>query len=328
MGVKKIKKDDMRLIHSGIFGIITTLILVFALLSVAFITGDAGILGIYLFLTFLSLAASRLFLAINFRYLADEKKMFPFIRNLVFSGLFLVASILCWVIKDFKILTLILAFVYIGCIIASRVCLIIEKHTIGSIVGNGLLIIVGALLIFTFLSLVFEKDPNLDGGALLVLMLIIIIISMFEVLGFAFSKIQLKGLIKIIRKTYVIEILFGMVILFISCSFYFSVMEDDMTSFGDGLWYSFAVITTIGFGDITAKTIIGRFLTVILGLYGIIVTASITSVIVNYYNEVKAGDINTDEEPAKIEQKEEEKKETPAIENKEEENPSSEDKPE
>ena len=119
-----------------------------------------------------------------------------------------------------------------------------------------------------------------------------------------------------------------MVILFISCSFYFSVMEDDMTSFGDGLWYSFAVITTIGFGDITAKTIIGRFLTVILGLYGIIVTASITSVIVNYYNEVKAGDINTDEEPAKIEQKEEEKKETPAIENKEEENPSSEDKPE
>lgn len=31
----------------------------------------------------------------------------------------------------------------------------------------------------------------------------------------------------------------------------------------------------------------GRFLSVILGIYGIIVVALITSVIVNFYNEVK-----------------------------------------
>ena len=52
------------------------------------------------------------------------------------------------------------------------------------------------------------------------------------------------------------------------------------------MWYCFAVITTIGFGDFVAKTLMGRVLTVILGLYGIVVVAIITSVIVNFYNAV------------------------------------------
>ena len=56
-------------------------------------------------------------------------------------------------------------------------------------------------------------------------------------------------------------------------------------TFGDGLWYSFATVTTIGFGDITATSNIGRVLTVFLGIYGIIVVAVITSIIVNFYNE-------------------------------------------
>lgn len=59
-------------------------------------------------------------------------------------------------------------------------------------------------------------------------------------------------------------------------------------TFGDALWYSFAVVTTIGFGDITAVTVPGRVISVILGLYGLIVVALITSIIVNFYTETKA----------------------------------------
>ena len=56
-------------------------------------------------------------------------------------------------------------------------------------------------------------------------------------------------------------------------------------TFGDSLWYCFTVVTTIGFGDITAKTLIGRVVTVVLGIYGIVAVAVITSIIVNFYNE-------------------------------------------
>jgi hypothetical protein len=44
-------------------------------------------------------------------------------------------------------------------------------------------------------------------------------------------------------------------------------------------------VTTIGFGDLTAVTDFGRILSVILGAYGIVVVALITSIIVNFYGE-------------------------------------------
>ena len=59
-----------------------------------------------------------------------------------------------------------------------------------------------------------------------------------------------------------------------------------MTSYVDSLWYSFAVITTIGFGDVTVSTTLGRILSVILGISGIVVVALFTSIIVNFYNEM------------------------------------------
>ena len=43
--------------------------------------------------------------------------------------------------------------------------------------------------------------------------------------------------------------------------------------------------STIGFGDIVATTVIGKIITVILSLYGILVTAMITGTIVSYYTE-------------------------------------------
>ena len=57
---------------------------------------------------------------------------------------------------------------------------------------------------------------------------------------------------------------------------------------------------------------ISRVLSVILGIYGIIVVASITSVIVKYYNEVKSEEketkkIDQNEEPQEEEEPHEEK---------------------
>lgn len=70
--------------------------------------------------------------------------------------------------------------------------------------------------------------------------------------------------------------------------------EPKFENFGDALWYCFAVVTTIGFGDYAASTIIGRILTVILGLYGLVVVAIITSVVVNFYNEIKGKEMFED----------------------------------
>ena len=79
----------------------------------------------------------------------------------------------------------------------------------------------------------------------------------------------------------------ALLLMIIACSSIMSTLEPNMENYGDALWYCFAIVTTIGFGDVTAVTLFGRVLSVILGVYGIIVVALITSIIVNFYNEMK-----------------------------------------
>ncbi len=91
----------------------------------------------------------------------------------------------------------------------------------------------------------------------------------------------------IVRKTKVIEELLGLLSSMMIFAFFLVRIEPGITSYGDGLWYTFAVVTTIGFGDIIVVTIVGRILSVILGLYGLFIVAIITSVVVNYYQAHK-----------------------------------------
>lgn len=96
-----------------------------------------------------------------------------------------------------------------------------------------------------------------------------------------------RRLIHIIKETKVIEELIGLGILISIFSLIFLRIEPNVITYIDALWYSFAVVTTIGFGDIVIVTLLGRILSVILGIAGIINVAIITSVVVNYYQANK-----------------------------------------
>lgn len=91
---------------------------------------------------------------------------------------------------------------------------------------------------------------------------------------------------KILKKMNVDKIVVSFILLMIVCSFLLTLVEPEINDIFTGLWYSFVAFTTIGFGDIVAITLIGRIITVILSLYGIILVAIMTGVLVSYYQEL------------------------------------------
>lgn len=73
---------------------------------------------------------------------------------------------------------------------------------------------------------------------------------------------------------------------FIVIAFIIPLIEPNINGFGNGLWYCFSAVTTIGFGDLTAVTTMGRVLTGILAVFGILIIAMIPGILVNYFTEI------------------------------------------
>lgn len=93
---------------------------------------------------------------------------------------------------------------------------------------------------------------------------------------------------QIILKSHTLEIIAWLFVVTVGASILLPIFEIGITNFGDGLWYCYMLMTTIGLGDLTVVTPAGRLISVIVGIYGIIVFALITSILVNLYNENKA----------------------------------------
>ena len=186
--------------------------------------------------------------------------------------------------KDNPILFSITAGLYCLTIVLSRIFSVINNHTLRNIVLNVLIILVAIGMAIGLMSTPSKTMEDVQT-VILVECVFIAIVSFIEAMTIALAQLKVRILIKIIMSTFSLEVLFGLLVMIVAFSFVFIAVEPNITNFPDSLWYSFAVVTTIGFGDIVAVTPIGRILTVLLGLYGLVVVAVITSIIVNFYNE-------------------------------------------
>lgn len=167
-------------------------------------------------------------------------------------------------------------------IILSRIFKLIEKHSVRDIVFSVLVIVFSIAVAIGF----FQKvDRDFLGSVILLECLFIAVCTFIEASLLSLSQLKLDVFAKIIFKTFALEILFGLLALMATFSIILMYEEPTMTYYPNALWYCFTVVTTIGFGDFYATTLIGRLVTVILGIYGIVVVAVITSIIVNFYNE-------------------------------------------
>ena len=94
-----------------------------------------------------------------------------------------------------------------------------------------------------------------------------------------------KLIIKVLKRTGAIKMLYGFIGLFLAISLLIMIFEPKINTFFDSVWYCFNVMTTIGFGDVTSVTIVGRILSIILSVYSILIIAVIPGVLTSYYIE-------------------------------------------
>lgn len=90
----------------------------------------------------------------------------------------------------------------------------------------------------------------------------------------------------ILKRTNADKVVTGFIVYFFVTALGIMLVEPGITTYGDAVWYSFSIITSIGFGDLVAVTTMGRVLSIIVGIYGLIVLAFIPGIITSYYMEI------------------------------------------
>ena len=94
-----------------------------------------------------------------------------------------------------------------------------------------------------------------------------------------------KRICFVLKRTGALKAFLSFIIVCLIASFIFVLIEPDVDTIGEGMWYCFVASTTIGFGDISAMTTVGRIITILVALNGIFVFAMMTGVVVSYYTE-------------------------------------------
>ena len=100
--------------------------------------------------------------------------------------------------------------------------------------------------------------------------------------------LKMSVLRRVLKQTGANKVWGSFLVLFFSCAAVIWLREPDIHTYRQALWYCYAVVTTIGFGDVVAQYPISRVLSVVLSISAAVVIALITGVIVNYYNQITA----------------------------------------
>lgn len=214
----------------------------------------------------------------------DNKK--DRIRYAVVGIIYVIAMIMGFAANmDHYVMFYIVNALFLVALAINQFLLIGKKESKKGIATNILLGVTLIILTVATLTEITEQDAIFCN----IIVAIFCLLIAFKKILFPSLKLEkMKLLLDILVKTHTIDILICLCAFMIAFSFILPRFEPDINDFWDAMWYCFTVITTIGFGDMVAVTRAGRLLTVVLGIYGIVVVAILTSVIVNFYNEVSA----------------------------------------
>ena len=97
---------------------------------------------------------------------------------------------------------------------------------------------------------------------------------------------RLKTMIMVLRETGAYELIGAYMAFLLLCALLIWIVEPEITTYGDALWYCFTVASTIGFGDVVVHMRLSRILSVVLSFYSAVTLAIVTGVLASYFNRL------------------------------------------
>lgn len=99
-------------------------------------------------------------------------------------------------------------------------------------------------------------------------------------------RTQMSILIRSLKLVHFDKILAVYLVFYFIFSLFIWYCDPNIKDLSDALWFTFQTVTTIGYGDVQATSVLGRILTVILAIYSIAIVAIFTGIIAGFYVEV------------------------------------------
>ena len=99
------------------------------------------------------------------------------------------------------------------------------------------------------------------------------------------EPLRLRTVWPVIRAAGLLPWTVAFAVLFVVASFLVAEFEPGVGGFGNAAWLMFQVVTTIGLGDYTCASLVGRVAAVVLSVYSVLFLALITGAVVSYCQE-------------------------------------------
>ena len=261
--------------------IISVLILVFGFsLSSSLVDKDTNSTSLFLGLTLLFNAVYNLFLLIK----SNSKK--ARIRYFIVFISFLIAAAMGFAARYVNILFYVATFIFVFVLSMNQFLKLSFYENKPNIAQKITYIILGSMLVLLCLGIWSGVNHELSYLISVLVVALSFVIAMKNLIEPSLKFDKMRLFVSIMFKTHLFDVLICLLALMIGFSFLLPRVDSAIPTFWDAMWYCFVVVTTIGFGDYVSTTFFGRIISVVLGMYGIVVVAIITSVIVNFYNAV------------------------------------------
>ncbi|MGO4890335.1 potassium channel family protein [Anaerobacillus sp. MEB173] len=110
------------------------------------------------------------------------------------------------------------------------------------------------------------------------------LVRLIRILRFAaIAQKYAKPVVEILKTNGLHKVIIFTSILIFVCAIPITIAEPSMETYADGLWWSVVTATTVGYGDISPVTGIGRIIAIILMIFGIGLIGMVTGSIATYF---------------------------------------------